>query len=184
MSAEEGVRQFLARFREKPVKVWLNNPVKIRLGGRFGFFFLVGEGERGVRGARRGVGVGRFFIDKPRGGFQEGGRRAGSVCVCVVRRIGEFFWGGGAKYFFRGRNVHQADQSMCFQRCKVYPDSAGKVNLVKSVRPLLRPTPVAQHRLWVTIGCSIPGPSFGQHCADNHRSCGAGSWQTEGGVGM
>ena len=31
------------------------------LGGRFEFFFLLGGGEGGVRGARKGAGVGFFY---------------------------------------------------------------------------------------------------------------------------
>ena len=63
------------------------------------YFFLVGEGEGGVRGARRGRG--RFLIENPRrvGGFQEGeGRGAGRVSAANW----EIFLGRGAKYFFSG----------------------------------------------------------------------------------
>ena len=70
------------------------------LGGRFDifYFFLLGEGEGGVRGARRGAGS--VFIENPTrgwGGFQEEEGPGG-----CLRRIGDFFWGGGAKYFFSG----------------------------------------------------------------------------------
>ena len=61
----------------------------------FLYFFLLGEGEGGVRGARSGGGSG-FFTEDPRGrGFQEKeglrGREGG---------IGDFFGGGGAESFF------------------------------------------------------------------------------------
>ena len=66
-------------------------------------FFLLGGGERGVRGAGRGGG--RFFIENPRrgglpGGWGRGARGAGRV---FAGNVG----GGGAKYFFSGRNSHQ-----------------------------------------------------------------------------
>ena len=50
------------------------------------YFFLLGEGEGGVRGARS-----CFLLTIPRGGggFQEGEGPGG-----CLRRIGEF-WGGG-----------------------------------------------------------------------------------------
>ena len=65
-----------------------------KLGGRFGYFlfFLLGEGEGGVRGARRGGGGDRFFIENPtRGGGFPGDEGPGGC----LRRIGEFWWGGG-----------------------------------------------------------------------------------------
>ena len=73
------------------------------------YFFLLGEGEGGVRGAGRrggGGGRGRFFIENStRGGSPGGGGPRGREGVCS--KLGN--WGeGGAKYFFRGRNVHQA----------------------------------------------------------------------------
>ena len=70
------------------------------LGGRFGYFlfFLLGEGEGGVRGARRGVGGIGSLLKIPGGGgvFQEQEGPGG-----CLRRIGDF-WGGGANIFFFG----------------------------------------------------------------------------------
>ena len=67
-------------------------------------FFLLGEVEGGVRGAgKRDC----FAIEIPRGegggGFSRRGRGRGAGKVSAAN------WGigGGAKYFFRGRNVHQ-----------------------------------------------------------------------------
>ena len=70
--------------KEKPFK---GKEKKISL---VDYFFLLGEGEGGVRGARRGGGGDPFFIENPRrfrrggGGFQSvanwgifGGRRGG-----------------------------------------------------------------------------------------------------------
>ena len=71
-----------------------------RLGGRFGyflFFFVLGEGKGGVRGAGMG---GSVFIENPRRGgspAQEGPRgREG-----VRGKLGNL-GGVGAKYFFSG----------------------------------------------------------------------------------
>ena len=52
------------------------------------FFFLLGEGEGGVRGARKGVGD-RFFIENPRrgGGVPRGAGR--------VSAANQGIWGGG-----------------------------------------------------------------------------------------
>ena len=69
----------------------------------FYFFFLLGEGAGGARGA--GGGGGRFFMENPRSGRSPGWVGAG---VRGARRV--FVGncgGGGAKYFFRGRNVHR-----------------------------------------------------------------------------
>ena len=64
----------------------------------FLFFFCSGRGK-GEFEAGKGGGD-RFLLKIPGGGVfsgQEGPRgREG------LRRIGEFFWGGGAKYFFSG----------------------------------------------------------------------------------
>ena len=66
------------------------------------FNFLLGEGEGGARGARRG-GV-RFFNEDPRRGSR-GARGAEGPGGCL-RRIGDFLgWGG--QFLFSGRNVHQ-----------------------------------------------------------------------------
>ena len=71
------------------------------LGGRFGyflFFFLLGEGEGGVRGAGRGEG--RFLIQNPRrGGVSRRGRGRG-----CLRRIGDL-GGEGANFFFFGAEM-------------------------------------------------------------------------------
>ena len=57
-------------------------------------FFLLGEGEGGVRGARKGGGD-RFFIENPTGGgFQKTKGREG-----VRGELGNL-GGGGGKYFF------------------------------------------------------------------------------------
>ena len=67
------------------------------------FFFLLGEGEWGVRGARGGGGVG-FLIESRRGGFSRtGGADGPEGCLQPVGGFG----GGEAKYFFSGPNVHQ-----------------------------------------------------------------------------
>ena len=64
----------------------------------FYFIFLLGEGEGGVRGARRCGG--RFFIKNPRGGGALGGEGPrGREGVCG--ELGNFGW-GAAKYFFSG----------------------------------------------------------------------------------
>ena len=75
------------------------------------YFFLLGEGEGGVRGARP-RGRGRFFFLKSQegGGVSRGGGGAGGC----LSRIGEFFLGGGVNIFFRGRNVHQVLESYQF----------------------------------------------------------------------
>ena len=68
------------------------------------YFFLLGEGEGGVRGAGRGGGVG-FLLRVPGGGaFQGEGAKGPGGCL---RRIGEL-GGGGLNIFFGGRNVLQA----------------------------------------------------------------------------
>ena len=74
-------------------------------------FFLLGEGEGGVRGAGEGGGD-RNFIQNPTtgggGGSRTGGAEGPGGCL---RRIGDFFLGGGGAgakhFFFRGRNVHR-----------------------------------------------------------------------------
>ena len=82
----------------------------------FYFFSLLGEGEGGVRGARRG---GSFFIENARRGEGfPGGAEGPAGCL---RRIWEFRGGGGLNIFFRGRNVHQGihvpiAQDMCYTR--------------------------------------------------------------------
>ena len=76
------------------------------LGGRFGYFlfFLLGGGEGGPR-RQKGGGRGQFFIENPRRGGLPGEKRRGGGAEgpggCLRAT-----WGGGAKYFFRGRNAH------------------------------------------------------------------------------
>ena len=64
------------------------------------FFFCSGRGK----GPRRQEGGDRFFIEIPRGG---GGFEEGEGPGRCLRRIGDFFWRGGANIFFRARNVLQ-----------------------------------------------------------------------------
>ena len=59
------------------------------------YFFLLGEGEGGVRGARKGGGD-PFFIEHPRRGGVPAGAEGPGGCL---RRIGEF-GGGGLNIFF------------------------------------------------------------------------------------
>ena len=77
-------------------------PSNALLLGRFGYFYFFCSGrEGGVRGAGRGGGGGRFFIDNSKrggGGLQDGrGRGAGRVSAAKWGT-----WGGGGKYFFSG----------------------------------------------------------------------------------
>ena len=66
-------------------------------------FFLLGGGEGGVRGTRKGRGVG-FFLKIPGGGgglaAEGGGVEGPGGCLCGM-------WGGGLNIFFRGRNSHK-----------------------------------------------------------------------------
>ena len=57
----------------------------------------------GVQGTRRGEGVG-LLLKIPGGGVfqEEGGGEWPGGCL-----RGNSIWGGGAKYFLRGRNSHQ-----------------------------------------------------------------------------
>ena len=79
------------------------------IGGRFGyflFFFCSGEGEGGVRGARRGGGIGFLIANPTRGGGRfPGGGGAGRVSAANWGIWG----GGGLNIFFRARNVHQGN---------------------------------------------------------------------------
>ena len=70
----------------------------------FNFFFcLLGKGEGGVE-APEGGGGSVSLLKSPGGGLQDGrGRGAGRVSAANLGIGG----GGGPKYFFRGRNVHQ-----------------------------------------------------------------------------
>ena len=75
----------------------------LQLGGRFDifYFFLLGEAEGGVRGAGSGGGI-DFLLKIPGGGVSRRGGAEGPGGW--LQRIWEL---GGAKYFFRGRNIHQ-----------------------------------------------------------------------------
>ena len=70
----------------------------------FFIFFCSGRGK-GESEASGGGGV-SIFIENARGGRGSpgggGGRGAGRVSA-----VNWGIWGGGTKYFFRGRNVHQ-----------------------------------------------------------------------------
>ena len=81
------------------------------LGGRFGYFlfFLLGEGEGGVRGAGREGGS--VFIENPGGGgwgFQDGRGRGAGRCLW---RVGEF--GGGGLNIFSGAEMSTKDINPC-----------------------------------------------------------------------
>ena len=73
-------------------------------------FFLLGEGEGGVRGAGRGGGL--IFSENPRregvyGGGGLAGRERPGGCL---RQIGGF-WGGGGQIFFFGAEMSTKNQS-------------------------------------------------------------------------
>ena len=71
------------------------------LGGRFGYFLFFSARE----GEGREGGGGRFSIENLRG---EGSPRGAEGSGGCLRRIGDFFGGGGGlNIFFRGRNVPQ-----------------------------------------------------------------------------
>ena len=83
------------RFRIQPISDLLN---LVDVSDIFNFF-LLREGEGGVRGVRKGGG--RFLLKIPGGGggvFRRGGAEGPGGCL---RRIG-IFLGGGPKYFFFG----------------------------------------------------------------------------------
>ena len=68
----------------------------------------LGEGKEEVRGARREAG-GRFFIEKKKeGGGVPGRVRAGGGARGWEDACGEL--GGGANFFFRGRNSHRGGE--------------------------------------------------------------------------
>ena len=68
------------------------------------FLFCSGR-EKGGSPRRQEGGKGdRFLIENPRRG---GGSRSGRGREGVCGELGNFFWGGGLNFFFRGRNVHQ-----------------------------------------------------------------------------
>ena len=79
------------------------------------YFFLLGEGEGGIRGAGKGGESVFFHLKIPGGGGKAGrGRGAGRVPAANWGILGGR---GGAKYFFRGRHVHQ-DQFYSFLRAR------------------------------------------------------------------
>ena len=90
--------------------------VYFKSGTGYFYFVLVGEGEGGVRHARREGGGSFFFLESPRTGWCSvvfgvpGGGEAEGLGGCL-RRIGEFFGGGGGglNIFLRGRNVCQVN---------------------------------------------------------------------------
>ena len=71
-----------------------------KLGGRFGFFFLLGEGKGGLKRQEEGGLVSFVWKSQEGGGYIGGGglpgREGPGGCL---RKIGKF-WGRGAKYFF------------------------------------------------------------------------------------
>ena len=71
------------------------------------YFFSARGGGRGSPRPPGGGGV-DFLLKIPEGGGSPGGEGAEGPGGCL-RRIGDF-GGGGAKYFFRGRNVHYVNQ--------------------------------------------------------------------------
>ena len=90
----------------------------IILGGRFGYFIFFSARGGGRGSLRRLEGRGdRFVIENPSRG---GGAEGPGGCL---RQIGEF-WGvnvGGAKYFFRGRNIPKGPNLEKFQdRLKIF----------------------------------------------------------------
>ena len=68
------------------------------------YFFCSGEGKGGP--GRQGAGGAGFLLKSPGGG---GGSPTGGRGARGAGRVSVGNWGGGveAKYFFRGRNVHQ-----------------------------------------------------------------------------
>ena len=99
---------FLGKRQGKPPKRQRSLiPAEPLLGGRFGYFLFFSARGRG-RGSPRAPGGGgggiSFSANPTRGGGSPGGAEGSGGCL---RRIGDF-GRGGAKYFFRGRNVRQA----------------------------------------------------------------------------
>ena len=69
------------------------------------YFFSAWGGGRGSPRRREGREESRFLLKIPGGGGLQEGRGGGAGRVSAAN-LG--IWeGGGAKYFFRGRNVHQ-----------------------------------------------------------------------------
>ena len=90
----ERTKKFVFNFR----KTWWTSNIF--------YFFLLGEGEGGVRGARSGGrGGGRFSIENPRRGSLQDGRGRGAGRVSAANW--GIFGGGGLSIFFGGRNVNQ-----------------------------------------------------------------------------
>ena len=75
-------------------------PPSLKLGGRFGYFLFFSARAREGEGRVRGAGGRGGFIENPKGGgvSRTGGAEAGRVSAANWR-----IWGGGGKYFFRGR---------------------------------------------------------------------------------
>ena len=67
------------------------------------YFFLLGEGEGGVRRDREGGGVGFLLKIPGGGGLPRGGEGAGRESAGNSGELG----GGGLNIFFRGRNARQ-----------------------------------------------------------------------------
>ena len=94
----KGSQKILANYARK-LQAYVSFPTQCSmtalLAGHLGYFlfFLLREGERGVRGAGRGGGD-RFFIEIPGrgGGAGAGGAEGPGGCL---RRSGELFLGGG-----------------------------------------------------------------------------------------
>ena len=108
-----------------------------KLGGRFGFFFLLGEGEGGVRGVRGGRG-GRFFVESPRrgGGVLGGGTGAGRVSAAN--------WGilGQGPNIFWGRNAHQENEvpNIFSEICpEIHPEISSAFLAGRKIFPLISP---------------------------------------------
>ena len=101
-------KKFVFNFRSLEKSRIESQTGEIYLGGRFGYFFnffCSGEGEGGVRGARK-RGGGAVFIENPRKGLPGEGRGGWGR---GARRVSAGNFGGGAKYFFRGRNSHRVN---------------------------------------------------------------------------
>ena len=76
--------------------------LETQLDGRFGYFLFFLGRRKGESEAQGGEGIGSLLKIPGGGGGSRRGARGSGGCL---RRIG--IWGGGAKYFFRRRNVHQ-----------------------------------------------------------------------------
>ena len=98
------------------------------------YFFCLEKGERGVRGAGRGGGIG-FLLKIPAGGgggCRMGGAEGPGGCLSELWDLG----GVGLNIFFRGRNVHQ-DRVTTLGKSRGPPQNPGEPRTSK--RPLQRP---------------------------------------------